>query len=598
MSVTDDHVLRTAAVLWLVYIVARLWEETLGGHAHEGVLVHAVHDNPRDLRLARTVVPSLALAAALLLSRRFPRAVFIVALASHAAWVAFHLPNVYDMDWWSLFIDAALALALTLHATTSDAIGEAAFTIRWMLVVFYGAAGVWKLNSGFLDHRGSCGAVFVAQLAAAWLPPPLVTSAAAAALVRVAPVLCAALECAIPCLLAAPSADIRRFGVLAAAALHLAILLTPPPHDIGIFGVFGLSRLFWVAPHAFTRLVTAGLGRNEIAGLALAVGVANEAVHRAHGTSGLFLIAGHPFHAVNAAYVTLVGLFALALHRGDGAPLAPPAPPWGARRRPSARVLVQIGAAAAYAFGGPLLGVIDVGASHMFANLPSSSAHGGNHLLLPTGLLLRALDGTRACGGGGGGGGGLLGVCDFGGGLVRVEASSSATLNRNYPGEMVAPLSDGALVLLRAAGSDGRIFRTGSRGGVRAALRFTSERPGIRLNGKDHPFVSYDMPAVELRRVLAELRGANESFTLRYARLRPPVARGGAATVWRRVWVRERGGASSCEMADAGETRRRPCDVTEVAAQPPPGWLASKLLVANPSFSVEGGDWVPCSQSG
>ena len=57
-------------------------------------------------------------------------------------------------------------------------------------------------------------------------------------------------------------------------------------------------------------------------------------------------------------------------------------------------------------------------------------------------------------------------------------------------------------------------------------VRFTSERPGIRVNGKDHPFVSYDMPAVELRRVLAELRGANESFTLRYARLRPPVARG------------------------------------------------------------------------
>ena len=124
------------------------------------------------------------------------------------------------------------------------------------------------------------------------------------------------------------------------------------------------------------------------------------------------------------------------------------------------------------------------------------------------------------------------------------------------------------------------------------------------MNGKDHPFVSYDMPAVELRRVLAELRGANESFTLRYARLRPPVARGGTATVWRRVWVRERGGGRrphlipSCEMVDAGETRRRPCDVTEVAAQPPPGWLASKLLVANPSFSVDGGDWVPCSQSG
>jgi len=43
---------------------------------------------------------------------------------------------------------------------------------------------------------------------------------------------------------------------------------------------------------------------------------------------------------------------------------------------------------------------------------------------------------------------------------------------------------------------------------------------------------------------------------------------------------------------------RRAREDLEVAAQPPPGWLASKLLVANPSFSVDGGDWVPCSQSG
>ena len=55
--------------------------------------------------------------------------------------------------------------------------------------------------------------------------------------------------------------------------------------------------------------------------------------------------------------------------------------------------------AAFYAFGLPMLGLIDVGSCAMFANL---KAHGGsNHLFLPTGLLQRwfagaAPDGSRS----------------------------------------------------------------------------------------------------------------------------------------------------------------------------------------------------------
>ena len=47
-------------------------------------------------------------------------------------------------------------------------------------------------------------------------------------------------------------------------------------------------------------------------------------------------------------------------------------------------------------------------------------------------------------------------------------------------------------------------------------------------------------------------------------------------------------GKKHSEMADAGETRRRPCDVTEVAAQLI-RLARLETLVANPSFSVEGG---------
>ena len=48
---------------------------------------------------------------------------------------------------------------------------------------------------------------------------------------------------------------------------------------------------------------------------------------------------------------------------------------------------VFTGVAAFYAFGLPMLGLIDVGSCAMFANL---KAHGGsNHLFLPTGLLQR-----------------------------------------------------------------------------------------------------------------------------------------------------------------------------------------------------------------
>ena len=49
----------------------------------------------------------------------------------------------------------------------------AAPTIKHQLAVFYLAAGVWKINSSFLDPYYSCGPVFFMQLLDVYVPQSL-----------------------------------------------------------------------------------------------------------------------------------------------------------------------------------------------------------------------------------------------------------------------------------------------------------------------------------------------------------------------------------------------------------------------------------------
>merc|ERR1712137_995533 len=107
------------------------------------------------------------------------------------------------------------------------------------------------------------------------------------------------------------------------------------------------------------------------------------------------------------------------------------------------------GAAAFYAFGLPMLGLIDVGACHMFAQL---KLHGGsNHLFLPAGLVQQwlAMESPQTHWAGG-----------FAGGVVRVEYTNSRFSNGQFPGEM-AHISPEPLVRakLRANGHVCRVFR-------------------------------------------------------------------------------------------------------------------------------------------
>ena len=110
----------------------------------------------------------------------------------------------------------------------------------------------------------------------------------------------------------------------------------------------------------------------------------------------------------------------------------------GARASYLTSALVSL--AATYAFIMPMLGLMDVGSCIMFANL---KVHGGNnHLFLPTGLIQRWQATTAMATGSDTGDESLIAVAsnqmkellsDFSGGVVRLEQTTSSTLNGLYP---------------------------------------------------------------------------------------------------------------------------------------------------------------------
>jgi len=221
----------------------------------------------------------------------------------------------------------------------------------------------------------------------------------------------------------------------------------------------------------------------------------------------------------------------------------------------------------AHAFAGPILGMQNLGGSIMYSNL--RVAGGSNHVLLPTNLLRLT------------------------GAVVRVEACSSAAVNALYPGDSSSPpspprqereresseletrqlrtgdfssvFSPRAVALLRASGHSGRQFNF-AMGRVLGAWALPP--PPAR-------FVRYTVPSLELRRLLAEARGAGEAFALEYSVLAGPEGdeawRSSSVGV-RRVRVSEdpAHGVAECVVVSAeGRPSGAACEDGELARLPP-----------------------------
>lgn len=223
-------------------------------------------------------------------------------------------------------------------------------------------------------------------------------------------------------------------GVPLCLVFHAAVALTPPPNGVPTFSLVAATRCALIA-----RCSHISWGASVVAA-AIACAIAP------------------------AQRVSTAAFFAIAmLSRWPGAPHA-------CGRRTSRANVPLVVLALAYS-SLPMFGMMDIGAPTMFGGL---KVHGGsNHLLLPTGLLQQWFIRSSA----------------FGGGVVRVEHTSSQYLRSLYPGEL--HLDALTLDVLKRADHVGRQFAPKQRRIV----------PSTRITLDDVP---YTMPFFELKRLLDE----------------------------------------------------------------------------------------------
>ena len=491
------------------------------------------------------------------------RRTFTAALLLRNLARAVSAPFVWDSEFWLALTDAA-ALASMRCSAEPGALPHVGRWTRRQLAWCYAAAAFFKLNSSFLDARVSCAPIFglslleYAPAAATWLAD---RPAAARALAAALPWSVIAAEAAIAALLAAGARPWQRRGVALALVFHLLIAITPPPNGVPTFSCVAAARLLLCvgddarpAAAALGRVVEAARGKR--APLLLV------------GVLGFALLARR--NSAIATFLVLMAFDALALCCADET--APHAAP------PQLASTLLIAAAATYAFVLPILGLQEIGSCTMFANVRLVQGASNHVLGVPTGLLQARSDGV------------------FSGGVVRVETTSSDYLNALYPGEITTLLAPQTRDLLRVIGHVARQFNPKARRVLGERIR--ARMPRWRA-ASGAPFVRYTVPALELRRLLAEARRAaaatNTTFDLTYTRLRPSAKEDEAWRAHARgVTVRlkhddGRGNGECLSRDDAGGSRWattlrgwNACSLTELALAPEPAAIALKLMLFYP----------------
>ena len=389
------------------------------------------------------------------------RVVLGATLLANVILVAAHLPAVVDMDWWMMQVDLALLVGLVVCRSSDMSLLDYASDVsRIQLAWFYFAAGFLKLTKYHSDWRLSCSSIFLPQIAIAWSPSQwLLPDAILLAIMKAAPFITDVVEIGIAMLLflgRSRELDGRdrgriktnrigwrvtslHLGLLAAIALHVGIMIAPPPNSIANFGAMCVSRLFLSLPvpvsSAFSEVESAFRSRGPKRARNLVL----------KGTGAVVVIvaivsAVHQDVSRIIANVTLTA-FSLLTFRAIQIERAGTVPP-STRKKPKPKPKPKQGQAegaapigrwtgifvcfaAFYAIGMPVLGLGDVGMCNMFSHLKVHA--GSSHYILPTGILQRwlyqrsPLDAS------------LGPLRDFAGGELRIEMSTSAFLNAQYP---------------------------------------------------------------------------------------------------------------------------------------------------------------------
>jgi hypothetical protein len=494
-----------------------------------------------------TVLLILVLLTAFSKSRQLFTLVTLVRLALRIS----SMPIIFEVELWAVLMD------ITIVAAGTD-VARAAPAIRAQLITFYAGAAFWKLNTSFLDARTSCGTIFFAQLIAAYAPPLAQSAQVAFLLSKLAPGAALAVELAIPLLLATR----RRAGLALALVFHLLVVLTPPPNNAGGFSVCAAQYLFFFAPDAVAAALseTRALSVTVLAALAAAIAIAGR------------LVGAHPFFFDTAP----TAYFAQFILLSRAVVLMQPTVTvdTSAGGQNALRMRGPLAVAAVYAFGLPMLGVVDQMAPNMFSNQRFHA--GSNHLLVPTGLLHGLLPSQ-------------LSRAAFS--TIRVTSVTSERMAAQYPAEVTASISPAARALLAAAGHTARQWNPmlGRVIGLEAVAGPAADAPTAAL---------YSVPALELRRLIGEAQARGESFELSYTRLSVAVPPALKANI--EAW-RQRGAGVDVVYRWDAKARTATCSLgrglfppscaaDEVALLPPPQWPVS-LMLFQPLPVLLGENW-------
>eukprot|EP00591_Stephanopyxis_turris_P009718 CAMPEP_0195527722 /NCGR_PEP_ID=MMETSP0794_2-20130614/29602_1 /TAXON_ID=515487 /ORGANISM="Stephanopyxis turris, Strain CCMP 815" /LENGTH=587 /DNA_ID=CAMNT_0040658705 /DNA_START=113 /DNA_END=1876 /DNA_ORIENTATION=+ len=508
--------------------------------------------------LTRSLI--LASPSSLSLSKRYN--VKAIGLALSLLYVVYlkaqRMPGIWDSDIWAIQADTVVALWLIFSSKTEATATalEAELlcrTVKDSFALYYFASGFWKWNSSFLNPTGSCSTVFFVQLVAYYVAPSVRSIETLTSIARgakmIAPAATIFIEHSIGGSMLAGmllwgnsnSAALsfgrtaERVGTILALKFHLMVCFMPEPNDIAAFAIQCSSRLIVFASAARTEFVIQKVQKNlRDNGMIIVSGIV---AMFAFG----FQMELTPNNWAFAMYIP-VGAIVLAAMWNEDTKFQSGTTKLEKRR--TKWMWFGIGVAFSYSFVGLMTGLQEQSAPDMFSNL---AVHGGsNHFLLPTGILFGVFyDGDDDS-------------HPFGGGVVRIEETTSDWLTMAYPTDMTPLLEPIGLTtrLLEAVGNPKpHYFKSPNR------ILSTAPPPTER-------FKKYTVPALELKRLLREAKANDGDFDLSYSQLEgtkgDEIWR--ATSVKRRIQVKVRDGqVEECSVSISSNKRQQqPCTSTDL----------------------------------
>lgn len=517
--------------------------------------------------------------------------------------VAWHAPFVLTSDIWSLMMDFTVVLSMVLFwkAERNALITECAKVIVPQLGIFYFAAGFWKFNTSHLDHRSSCSTIMIMSLLDRFMPEGEIPLWLLNVAAHGAGHLGVLLESSIGVFLLLPGIC-PRIGALLSIALHAFIALNPTPNNASVFGAkMTLPRFFFVAPVGCAEVLKEistiasehdrALHKGIIAIVAILAFAIFIGVQNGSGELGpsvvydLFV----PWNTLQMIFLgralwldTKRDLWENSSKKVEHVERSLPEEPsreekvafrqhrlieekkvpeefekqdvYAFGKAHHAPVLLWT---LFYAFGTLILGCQQMGtAAGPFSNL---RIHGGsNHLVLPTGLLQE------------------WSVGPYAGGVVRIDGTNSSFLRKLYPHEITHNLSPRARGMMQKVGHSGREW-----------MPLFSRTAGPYLPFSDMgrvPFIPYTVPALELRRLVLELRKNNEACFLHYSKLpksgKLDSVKSQAQVADQIQLLIDAQGILTCSrrIGNASE----PCASEELALLPAPSWWVLKFHIGYP----------------